>query len=328
MSKVSIITPIYNVEGYLEKCVDSALSQTERDIEIILVDDGSTDSSGKICDALASKDSRIKVLHKENGGVSDTRNAGLSMAESDYIMFLDSDDTYERNTVETALRAVLSENADMAVFNFHAVGENGEELYNEQNGISGVTNLIETPGVLLTSPALWNKIFKRSLFTGEEFPKDYWYEDFRVVSKMYYRCKKIAYADGAPLYNYLLRAGSIMHNTRDIDKIKSQRIVAANDVRDFYIENGLYEKLRDELDWLYIYHGYFLPCREIMSAADSKKANALMDELRLNLDKTVPGAESNKYFYRLSKKEKMLFKLFYTGKYGVLNAMLKIKNKL
>ena len=115
MPKISVIVPVYNVEKYLRKCIESILNQTFREFELILVDDGSTDSSGKICDEYALKDSRIKVIHKENGGASSARNAGLDVAKGEYIGFVDSDDWIEMDMYGELYRLIKENNTDISV---------------------------------------------------------------------------------------------------------------------------------------------------------------------------------------------------------------------
>ena len=121
MYLISIIVPVYNVESYLKKCLESIINQTYKNIEIILIDDGSTDSSGKICDDYANKDKRIKVIHKQNGGVSDARNTALDICRGDYIGFIDSDDYIELDMYETLLKFLLNNNLDVAMCSSYTV---------------------------------------------------------------------------------------------------------------------------------------------------------------------------------------------------------------
>ena len=128
LDEISVIIPIYNVEKYLEKCIDSVLAQTYRNIEIILVDDGSTDKCADICDSYLKKDSRVKVIHKVNGGLSSARNAGLDIAEGDFISFVDSDDFIEKEMLEKLYEALMEADADMAVCNFRWIDTNGARI--------------------------------------------------------------------------------------------------------------------------------------------------------------------------------------------------------
>ena len=116
MDKVSIILPIYNVEKYLNKCVDSIRNQTYRNLEIILVDDGSKDSSGKICDELSNQDSRLKVVHKKNGGLASARNSGYEVATGEYVMYIDSDDCVKEDTVKKCVDAIERDKSDVVIF--------------------------------------------------------------------------------------------------------------------------------------------------------------------------------------------------------------------
>ena len=143
MLKVSVIVPVYNVERYLERCIDSVLNQTYRDFELILVDDGSTDSSGRICDEYGEKDGRIKVIHKENGGVSTARNLALDHVSGDYIMFLDSDDALDLDAVERCVESTEGAKWDIVLFGFHMYsGSDGAEVFQGDTVYSD--ELIET----------------------------------------------------------------------------------------------------------------------------------------------------------------------------------------
>lgn len=168
---VSVIIPIYNVEKYLDQCIDSVLNQTYRDIEIILVDDGSPDRCGVICDEYMAQDKRVKVVHKKNGGLSDARNAGMNIASGEYILFLDSDDYIDKSLIETVVEH-MKKGYDLVAFHFMCVSQNGEK-HKGPAFLSGEWNL-ETAEkkkqffatVLLkycVGWAAWNRMFKRSL---------------------------------------------------------------------------------------------------------------------------------------------------------------------
>lgn len=125
MIKISIIIPVYNVEKYLATCLDSVINQTYKNLEILLIDDGSTDSSGLICEQYSKKDTRIKTIHKKNGGLSDARNVGISYASGDYISFIDSDDFIDINTFTILNQYIKQYNADIITFNYGSVTTNG-----------------------------------------------------------------------------------------------------------------------------------------------------------------------------------------------------------
>ena len=183
MAEVSIIVPVYQVENYLRQCVDSILAQTFTDFELILVDDGSTDRSGQICDEYAEMDERVKVIHKENSGPSDTRNRGIEQAAGNYFMFVDSDDYIAPTMVECLYQSILKENADIAACNFlysfeddrnqdfstniqWEVVSGAEIFYNRKNDRScGYWTVV------------WNKLYKSKVFGKLRFRAGKYYED-------------------------------------------------------------------------------------------------------------------------------------------------------
>ena len=165
--RISVIVPIYNVERYLEKCIDSILAQTYRKLEIILCDDGSTDGCGAICDRYAARDDRVRVIHKANGGLSDARNAGLEIASGGWYAFIDSDDFITPDTIERMYRTAVSTNSQIAVCNIIRIYDDGaaEPFYRpaqEQTLLSGASRF-ET----LKQPSACNKLFRADLFKGD-----------------------------------------------------------------------------------------------------------------------------------------------------------------
>ena len=168
MSKISVIVPVYKVEKYIHKCVDSILAQTFSDFELILVDDGSPDNCGKICDEYVTKDSRFRVIHKENGGVSSARNLGISEAKSEYICFLDSDEQKKKNHLEICLKKISD--ADLLIFGFERFNGRTDKRVLENNEINGFTYchdfLYSLKENAITSEFFcfpWNKLYRRSL---------------------------------------------------------------------------------------------------------------------------------------------------------------------
>ena len=169
---ISVIVPVYKVEKYLHKCIDSIINQTYKDMEIIFVDDGSPDNCPKICDEYAQKDSRIKVIHKENGGLSSARNGGMKMAKGDYIAFVDSDDYIEEHMYEKLLDALKGSNADFCMCGDRTVNENGEEI--TRNNFSAKTYFIDEiieNFVLPLKTSACNKLYKREYIGENVFPE-------------------------------------------------------------------------------------------------------------------------------------------------------------
>lgn len=214
---ISVIVPVYNVVPYLSKCVESICFQSYRITEIILVDDGSTDGSGAICDKWARKDSRIKVIHKENGGLSDARNAGIEAASGSYFMFVDSDDTITPDTVERLYQAAEENGCPIAVCNMVRIYDDGttEAFYRpvDQLTVWEGQERFET----LKQPSACNKLFRADLFEGVRFPKGKFYEDTFVYHVLAHRASKIALT-GHDGYYYLSRRGSILGHPTYTDR--------------------------------------------------------------------------------------------------------------
>ena len=202
---ISIIVPCYNVEKYLKQCVDSIIKQSYKNIEIILVDDGSIDSTPEICENLAKADSRIKVIHKENGGVSIARNIGIENATGKYITFLDSDDWIECETLKTAYDKMTSCDTDLVVWGYVAdfVDENGHKTHSHDFKISGVcengnAEILTQKHALGLSGYVWNKLYKTEIIKNNNilFEQDIsFFEDLVFNSTYFCKCKSISFID-------------------------------------------------------------------------------------------------------------------------------------
>lgn len=215
MAKLSVIVPVYNVERYLRQCLDSILGQTFSDIELIVVDDGSTDQSGRICDEYAEKDSRIVVIHKNNGGLADARNAGLDVISSEYVGFVDSDDWIRPQMYEMLLSCQEKTNAEIVACRIHFFSDDGKinEVWpqTELDYIYSRSDFINHffPDIKRSiMPSVCNKIFKKSVFEAIRFPLGRRYEDAYIQLDIYDTAKKIAVIN-EPLYEYRKRSGSI-----------------------------------------------------------------------------------------------------------------------
>lgn len=225
--KISVIVPIYNVEKYLIRCVESILNQTYKNLEIILVDDGSPDKCPTICDEFAKKDSRIIVVHKKNGGLSDARNAGLDIATGEYIGFVDSDDYISENMYEVLLQRILKNDADMAICNYLSVDEN-YELVSEKNVVLPIEDGSSTFDDFMKGytgkygwyyVVAWNKLYKRKLFNKLRYPLGKKHEDEFLIHHILDQCEKIECVREG-LYYYMQRPGSIMaeqFNIKNLD---------------------------------------------------------------------------------------------------------------
>lgn len=216
---ISVIVPVYNMEQYLERCVNSIVDQTYRNLEIILVDDGSTDRSPRMCDEYAAKDGRIKVVHKVNGGLSDARNAGLQVATGTYIGYVDSDDWIEPQMYQRMYEACIEHQAQVAVCRYakiyrdHVDREgNGQVTVFDREGILKIY-LTDQPEYVVYN-SVWSKLFAREIVEGVLFPVGKNSEDIMYTTKAFCNLKKAVYIDEC-LYDYVLdREGSIMNVNR------------------------------------------------------------------------------------------------------------------
>ncbi|MGM0874213.1 MAG: glycosyltransferase family 2 protein [Bacillota bacterium] len=212
MPAISIIVPIYNVEQYLHRCLDSILAQTFTDFELILVNDGSTDNSGEICDLYAEKDTRIKIIYKKNGGLSDARNSGIKIAQGDFIGFIDSDDWIEPNMYEILYNLCIENNVDISTcsFNIWDKGERRKVKINKKSVtvLDSKTALQNMYDGKLPGYVAWNKLYKKHIFETIRFPKGRIYEDAAIMYRVYDSTNGIAFIE-YPLYNYIYRESSI-----------------------------------------------------------------------------------------------------------------------
>ncbi|MBQ6719163.1 MAG: glycosyltransferase family 2 protein [Oscillospiraceae bacterium] len=210
---LSVIVPVYNVEAYLARCVDSILSQTYRNLEVILVDDGAKDSSGAICDAYLEKDPRVRVIHKENGGLSSARNAGIDMATGEYITFVDSDDWIEPDAYESMLQLALDLDVKLVCGGRYDVdGKTGEKKLGLCPVKTERISSEEMVGRIFTwdhcDSSACDKMFHRSLLEHWRFPEGKIVEDVPVMYRIILGTDWVAMC-GQPVYNYYHRHGSI-----------------------------------------------------------------------------------------------------------------------
>lgn len=214
---ISIIIPVYKVEKYLEKCIQSVINQTYENLQIILVDDGSPDNCGKICDEYAQKDHRIEVIHKSNGGLSDARNKGLEIAKGEYIGFIDSDDYIESDMYEVLYNLLKQYNADVSICNFYTVSQGKIAIKNAENRIKEYNRIEILKEVLLDNNIqsyAWNKLYKKELFDEIKYPVGKKYEDIGTTFYLLEKCNKVV-VTGKPEYYYINRQDSIVNNVTE-----------------------------------------------------------------------------------------------------------------
>lgn len=228
--KLSIIIPVYNVRQWLEDTVKSVLNQAFRDFELILVDDGASDGSGELCDAFALKDSRVRVIHQENAGVSAARNAGLDAAKGEYIGWVDSDDLIEADMYQRLVYLAESHNADIAQCQHDRAcvlnGETRSEAVNTMDGTAFVRRMFTKQGGDYTNQvALWSKIYRKTLWEDVRFPVGMVYEDEMQTYKACLKAEKIVETEDV-LYHYVKRENSIITGETHKKLLDKQKALA------------------------------------------------------------------------------------------------------
>lgn len=209
---ISVVIPVYNVQNYVRKCIESVIRQTYTRLEILVVDDGSTDDSGRICDEMAAAETRIQVFHTPNGGLSAARNVGIDHATGEYIAFVDSDDWIEPDMYDFLYRQIVNYDADISVCS-HYIDKGGKIRCKRQVNYPILCNRDEAMEMLMTDKILhnyaWDKLYRRSLFDGLHYPVGILYEDIAFTYKVMYRTQRVlVYA--LPKYHYTVRPGSIV----------------------------------------------------------------------------------------------------------------------
>lgn len=237
---ISVIVPVYKVEKYLEKCIESIIKQTYTNLQIILVDDGSPDNCGKICDEYAKKDSRIEVIHKINGGLSDARNVGINRANGRYIGFVDSDDYIKEDMYEKLINLIKEYDADISICNLYDVIDGKEYVRNKDNGIHEYSRIDILKEILLDKNIqsyAWNKLYKKELFDEIKYPIRKKYEDIGTTFYLFEKCNKIVVIS-EPEYYYLKRADSLVNNVTESTILDYTEIIIQ---RYLYIKQNIKE---------------------------------------------------------------------------------------
>lgn len=254
MPLISVIVPVYKVEAYLDRCIESIVSQSFRNLEIILVDDGSPDASGKICDDWEKRDERIRVIHKMNGGLSEARNYGIDVATGDYIAFIDSDDWIDSDMFQILYDALKKYNADIAECSWRCIYSDRIEEETKNTGVTiTATNVEALKGELqwkYFKPIACNKLYdRRKIFFNVRFPVGKLHEDEFTTHQAFYNAEKLVYIDISK-YNYdRTREESI---TASFKEQNLDIIEALQNRLDFFYEKGLTE-LQCEMENMYFW---------------------------------------------------------------------------
>lgn len=291
MPKVSVIVPVYNVEKYIEKCLDSLVNQTLKDIEIIIVNDGSKDNSIKIINKYLSNHKNIVYLEKQNGGLSDARNYGMKYAKGDYIAFLDSDDYVDKTIYEKMYNKAIQENADFVECDFYWVYPNKKK--------EDVGYIYKNKKEMLTYARVvaWNKLIKREIIK-EKFPLKLNYEDVEFFYKLIPNINRFSFVK-EPLIYYIQREDSIVNK----QNYKTGQIFnVLNNVLDYYKKMKIYDEYSEELEYTYTRILLCSSLKRIVKIKDKVAKERLLDETWQNLNTKFPDWKKNKILSRHSGK--------------------------
>ena len=317
MPKVSVIVPIYNVEKYIEKCINSLLSQTLEDIQIILVNDGSKDNSGNIAKEYEKNNKdRVIYVEKENGGLSDARNYGLKYATGDFIAFLDSDDYIEKNAYEEMYNKAIEENADYVECDFIWEFPNKIRI-DKQYPYKNKKEMLSFVRVVA-----WNKLIKRQLITDNnlEFPKGLRYEDIEFTYKLIPFLNKFAYVDN-PFIHYVQREGSIanVQNERT-----AEIFTVLDNVIEFYKKNNIYEEYRNELEYNYARYLLCSSLKRMCKIKDKIIRGKLLTESWERLNLNFPNWKENVILKTVNIGKNKYMRTVNKSTYKIYSKILKI----
>ncbi len=322
--KVSLIIPVYNVEDYLRKCFDSVAAQTYKNLEVIIVNDGSTDNSLEIINEYTAKFDNMTCYTIENRGLGGARNFGMEKATGEYLFFLDSDDYIENTCIEKLLTAAINSGSDISVCNNYDVSENGDILLTYKNQYkNSVTSLAEEPELLFNRVCAWGKLYKRELFCDLQFVSRLWYEDMRLTPKLLLKAEKICYVDDCLLY-YLQRQGSIMNNSNL--KRNLEIIDVFNDVIKYFEDKGKYAQFKNELEFLIIEHIAVAAVTRVAQGDSSDKTDVLRE-----FDNYLNGFKdlyNNPYLKTQEKNRKIILWLNRHKLYWITKLIMKLKSSL
>ena len=321
---ISVIIPVYNVAGYLPRCLDSVLANDTTACELILVDDGSTDGSAALCDNYAAAHpGLIRGIHQSNAGPGAARNTGIAAARGEWFLFADSDDRLAPEALERLRRAIREENADVLSFQFYKERLSGES-WPESSGATPTDlrfALQERPEFLLSQPSCWLRLWKRTVFEENRlcFPNVVWYEDVRTVTKLLAKAKRIVNLPDH-LYYYLDRPGSIMNSSqlprnRDI-------LPAFTDILDWFRAEGLFERYYNELGALTVQH--------VLLAASVRvcridPGSEILGELRSFTIEHFPDWKKNPYNRELSRMKRLALYLVAHRRYRLIRTLFNLK---
>ena len=320
--KLSIIVPVYGVEKYIDKCLESLVKQSLKEIEIIVVNDGTKDNSQKIIDKYVKKyPDKVKSYIKENGGQGSARNYGLKKATGEYIGYVDSDDFVEKDMYKKLYNKAKENNYDIVVCGNYNVSEDYQNK-SIDTFINGYSTDLEN--IFFGKMAVWNKIYKRDILIKNKlkFKEKVWYEDLAFTLKAIMNSNNFAFVN-EPLYDYLIREGSTMNNS---NVQRNLEILDAFDDILSYIKHNKKEEYFSKIEFLAIDHIYISAIVRVLKAdADNEVKRETINKLIDYMNTSFSNYKNNKYINTLSKNRKIIYKLINMKMYGLINLIFKVK---
>lgn len=333
MDKISVIVPVYNVENYLQQCINSILQQTYHHLEIILIDDGSKDSSGKICDEYALKDDRIVVIHKENGGVSSARNKGIEVATGKYIAFVDADDWIEPEMYEVMLQKLLDSNVDIVRCLQKTIYHNyvaNDDLYEE--GIIDLSQsrneIIENIFVNGKTPSFFLMLMKKEILDSYQIMFD---EDLILGEDLYFMLNIYLHANtlylyNKYLYNYLIHENSAMNSKEKNKRMALNLRELFKKIKQLLIENNLYyQQIKSGVGNYFFYRLYMRCAKQVAMEKDKTFIDTLFkNEEAIEIINNVNRKKLSffgKTFYNFIKRNKKNMFYYLCRIYGKLKLL-------
>ena len=326
MPKFSLIVPVYKVEEYLPKCIESVLAQKYQDFELLLIEDGSPDRCGKICDDYAQKyPQKIVAVHQPNGGAGAARNHGIALSKGEYLLFLDSDDYLSADLLSDLAAVIEKDPVDLILYGARVekdgreVGQLHEDVPTEQ-----VIRVKEHPKLYFGVMAPWNRAYKKTLFTENEidFATKVWYEDIRVVTKIL-AVSETAYRLEGAYYHYLQREGSAMNNKNSGRNVEI--LYAYDDILSWYGERALLESCRQELTFQAIQHILLAATVRVLLI---QRKHPLVSQFRAYMEEHFPDFRENPYLPLLDRYKRLAYKLLLKKRYRTVRLLFRLKNAL
>lgn len=324
---VSVVVPVYNSEEYLAECLDSVIRQTYENLEIILVDDGSSDGSAKICDDYAALDSRVKVIHriKDSTGPGEARNIGAEAAVGEYLLFVDNDDWIDEKLVERTLEVAERNSADIVLFHFARV-EEGKTVSTSSTSVKLPDNEVisaeSDPEIIVCSCSPVDKLYRKCFWdeNGFAFTVDRYFEDLGTIPKIMALTDRFVHIPDI-LYYYRIRPKSIMHDA-DFEKKYVDRTFVTDDVIDFFEKKGIYRKYYTELEYLTLKNAFFYPAREVVYTDPKSK---YLPMFRAYVYGKFPKLARNKYIKQMPPNDRVFWFLIRHKMFGAVLKLSKLK---